>query len=130
MTATIYTLGYSGRKAKDIKHIAEELDAVVFDIRYSPRSRNPDFSGKRLRELLAERYQHIRAFGNSNYRSGPIALVDFDAGLEAIRQSEKPVILMCVCKDAVICHRTTIAEHLRALGFEVSEIENHLRLDL
>ena len=118
----IYTMGYSGRKLKDIEQFAERLDVVIFDIRYSPRSRNPEFSGKRLAEVLGERYRHIRDFGNRNYKGGPIELVDFDAGLHLIEQEQRAVILMCVCGDPAICHRTVIAARLRELGYEVEEV--------
>ena len=122
MTQRVYTLGYSGRKPAEILQIAEGLDAVVFDVRFSPRSRVPHWSRKRLTELLGDRYLHIRALGNRNYRGGPIELEDFPAGLELIQDSERPVILMCACKDPAICHRSTIADMLRGVGLEVAEL--------
>ena len=122
MTQRVYTLGYSGRKPAEILQIAEELDATVFDVRFSPRSRVPHWSRKRLTEFLGDRYRHVRALGNRNYRGGPIELEDFPAGLELIQDSERPVILMCACKDPAICHRSTIADMLRGVGLEVAEL--------
>lgn len=121
MTQRVYTIGYGGRKPSEIKQIAEALDAIVFDIRFSPRSRNPQWAGKNVKALLGDRYHHVREFGNRNYKGGAIELVDFDAGRGLIEDSSRPVILMCVCKDPACCHRTTIAEQLRAEGFEVEE---------
>ena len=122
MTQRVYTLGYSGRSPAEIRQFAEGLDAIVFDVRFSPRSRVPHWSRKRLSEFLGDRYQHVRALGNRNYRSGPIELEDFPAGLALIQDSERPVILMCACRDSASCHRTTIAGMLREIGMEVSEL--------
>lgn len=120
---TIYTMGYSGRTIGQILEIAEEKNATVFDIRYSPRSRNPQFSGKRMAEMLGDRYMHCRAFGNKNYKGGPVELLDYAAGLGMIVNHSRPnVILLCVCRDHATCHRTTIARKLRADGYQVEEI--------
>lgn len=123
ITVPVYTLGYSGRTPEQIKQIAADLDAVVYDIRYKPSSRQPGFNGAALARTLGDRYVPARFFGNVNYRSGPIRLLDFAAGLEAVRQSEKPIILMCVCRDLLTCHRFVVGEMLIAQGFDVSEIE-------
>lgn len=122
MTDRIYTIGYTGRKPADIKRLAEELDATVFDVRFAPRSRVPHWNAGNLAKLLGDRYKHIWAFGNRNYRGGPVDLVDFSAGLEEVRQSPRPVILMCACKDPATCHRTAIAGKLQEAGMEVTEL--------
>ncbi|MBN1485299.1 MAG: DUF488 domain-containing protein [Chloroflexia bacterium] len=124
MTKKVYTFGYSGKKPEQLERIASELDAVVFDVRYSPRSRNPLWNGKKLAALLGDRYRHVRALGNRNYRGGPVEIEDLAAGIQAIRSSKRPVILMCVCSDVERCHRTFIGEHLRTLGFEVRELSD------
>ena len=103
------------------KALAECLDAIVFDVRFSPFSRNPEWSGKRLSALLGRRYRHVKALGNANYKNGgDIELVDFAGGLAMIDASPKPVMLMCVCSKWHSCHRTVIAEKLRALGFNIA----------
>ena len=122
MTLKVYTIGYSGRKPGQILDLAEELDAIVFDIRFSPRSRIPHWNGSSLSQLLGKRYCHVKAFGNRNYRGGSIAIVSYNVGKSKIAASEKAVILMCVCKDAQRCHRTLIAEWLKRDGFEVEEL--------
>lgn len=123
MTKKVYTLGYSGRKPAEIKKIAEKLNAVVFDIRFSPRSRAPQWTKKRLTEVLGiTGYMHLKALGNANYKNGgPIEFVDFEAGLQAIEASSRPVILMCGCKSPNGCHRTTAARQLIEQGFNVKE---------
>ena len=118
----VYTFGYGGRNLADLLHLVWQLDAVVFDVRYSPRSRNPQWGRDRLKTALNQRYRHVREFGNVNYKGGPIHIVDYEAGKQRIADSDRDVILMCVCKDPGICHRTTIARKLREDGFEVEEI--------
>lgn len=39
MTKQIFTLGYSGRTVTDLIQVPQALDATIFDIRLSPRSR-------------------------------------------------------------------------------------------
>lgn len=118
----VYTLGYYGRDPEQVLALAERLDATVFDCRFSPRSRDPRWSGKRLSELMQSRYRHVRQFGNRNYKGGPIELVDYPAGIQMIEAAGNNVILMCVCKDYKKCHRTTIAVALESDGYETYEI--------
>lgn len=123
MTKQIYTIGYSRRNVEELSRIADKLEAVFFDIRYSPWSRRPEFRKKHLVEVLGQRYQQVPEFGNINYRSGgDIKIANLEVGQVIIEASEHPTILMCVCSDSRICHRTTIANHLRAEGFSVEEL--------
>ena len=118
----VYTIGYSGRTPNVLLEIVERLGAQLVDVRYSPASRMPQWSGLRLRQLFGERYTHLRQFGNVNYKNGgPIQLVDYASGKVYLDVLERPAILMCVCADPAICHRTYIANLLRADGFEVVE---------
>lgn len=119
----VYTIGYAGKTPAQIKELAEQLGAVVVDIRFSPFSRNPVWSGKQLRLSLGDRYVHLRAFGNANYKGGPISIVDYAAGKAFLLDMDKPAILMCVCKDPLTCHRTTVAAKLLADGLEVTELD-------
>ena len=123
MKPKVYGIGYSGRKLHEIRQLVQDLDAVVFDIRFSPRSRAPQWNGNRLSdELGSDRYLHVKEFGNKNYRGGPIELVDYEGGKSIIEASTRPIILMCVCKDPAICHRTLIMGRLEMEGFEVEEL--------
>lgn len=123
MTDQIYTLGYTGRRPGEIYALAEQLDATVCDIRFSPRSRVPRWNKGRLEVLLGDRYMHIQELGNQNYKTGgPVEIVDLDAGLARIQDHPRPVILMCACKDLAGCHRAVIRDHLRAEGLEVEEL--------
>lgn len=116
MMQPLYTFGYSGRLPDQLQALVEQLDAVVVDIRFSPRSRIPDWNGGRLQKLLGKRYRHLRALGNRNYKGGPVEFVDLAAGVvevgELLRQ--QPVVLLCVCADVQRCHRLLAAEAIAA----------------
>lgn len=111
MSQRVHLVGYSGREPQWLLSAAVRLDAVVFDIRYSPRSRVPAWSRKRLADLFGDRYQHVPAWGNLHYRGdGPIQIADFAAGLAAFDAEHRPVVLMCVCKETAGCHREVVAK--------------------
>ncbi|GEM_PF-1121564 len=113
---TLYTLGYSGLKPEDLGALAEGHDLVILDIRCSPRSRNPVWTKKRLAERLGERYVHLRALGNTDYKGDTIRIADLEAGIrEAAAYLERQsVVLLCACKDVRSCHRLPVAERLAA----------------
>lgn len=112
MLHKLYTFGYSGRTPHELQTLTEQLDAVGVDIRFSPRSRLPDWSGGRLQTLLESRYHHLPALGNRNYKSGPVEFVDLETGVVEVGQllRQQPVILLCVCADVQRCHRLPAAE--------------------
>ena len=116
MLHTLYTFGYSGRTPHELQTLAEQLNAVVVDIRFSPRSRSPDWSGGRLQKLLGDRYHHLPALGNRNYKGGPVEFVDLETGVVEVGQllRQQPVILLCVCADVQRCHRLAAAEAIAA----------------
>lgn len=84
----------------------------------TPRSRVPDWSGGRLRGLLGDRYRHLPALGNRNYREGPIELVDVELGTAQVGDllTRQPVILLCACADVECNHRCLVAEAV-AIGY-------------
>jgi len=112
MRHSLHTFGYSGRWPDELQALAERLDALVVDIRFSPHSRNPDWSGGRLQQQLGERYYHLPALGNRNYQGGPIAFVDLEAGVAAVGEllEQRAVILLCACAEVRRCHRLLAAE--------------------
>jgi len=126
MANQVYGVGYSKKQPADILRLAMQLDAIVYDVRYSPRSRRPEWSRKRLTEALGDRYQHTPQFGNANYKvkGGPIEIKDFAAGLAMVRASDKPVILMCVCGDPNKCHRTVVGRLLRQYAIQYTELDD------
>ena len=116
MPDKLYTYGYSGRTPPDLQALAEQLQAVVVDIRFSPRSRSPGWSGGRLQKLLGDRDRPLPALGNRNYKGGPIEFVYLAAGVAEVGRllSRQPVILLCVCADVQRCHRLPAAEAIAA----------------
>ena len=125
MTKAVFGTGYSGRTMDDLKRILGELDAYLVDIRYTPYSRNPVFRKAALEAAFGDRYVYLRAFGNRNYKGGPVEIVDYEAGRTALEALDKPALLMCVCRDPKTCHRTTVLQRLAEDGFTVQEWHEH-----
>ena len=120
----LYTLGYAGWTAQQVEDQLLDLGGVLVDIRLSPRSRKPGFSGSALRQRFGPRYTHIPALGNENYnRSGaPILLRSEEEGMDRLAPMLQcwPVIVMCGCRDLATCHRLTVADLARErLGVEI-----------
>ena len=125
----LYTLGYIGWTVEALTHTVLALEAVLADIRYSPRSRVPHWNQSRLARLLGQQYRHVKALGNRNYKGGDIELVDLPGGLrqiEALLADYKAVVLMCACCELGTCHRRVVADACRdALGLETSELRHN-----
>lgn len=120
----VYLWGYTGQKPETLKKIAEDLDATVYDARYSARSRVPKWTNGGLLNLLGDRYRHVRDWGNRNYKGGPIDIADYDAGRAILQKETRPaIIIICVCDDPAKCHRTTVGNMLRADGYTVKEYD-------
>jgi uncharacterized protein (DUF488 family) len=113
----LYTLGYSGWKLDEFCAQIEAVNALLFDIRFSPNSRAPQWAQKNLRTKLQEKYVHVRDLGNRNYKGGPVDIVDYDAGkalVDSHLRTGNSVILLCVCADVTQCHRLQVATQLEA----------------
>jgi uncharacterized protein (DUF488 family) len=125
---TLYTLGYTGAKPVQLQAVVQQLGAVMVDTRYSLASRAVQWTGKGLRELLGESYQHIRALGNVNYKNGgPILINKPEEGVPQVVAllEHQPVILLCVCKDHHTCHRAVVADLVvQACGCAVQHLKS------
>lgn len=124
MTRRVLTLGYSARMPEDIRVLVEQHRGILVDVRYSAASRHPRWSKAGFERLLGARYVHCPALGNVRYRQGPpIEIADLDAGVRFLEALSAPVaFVMCACKDAATCHRSSVAVDLRRLGFDVEEL--------
>jgi uncharacterized protein (DUF488 family) len=113
---SLYTFGYNGQQPEKLLALAEQLDTVVADIRFSPRSRVPHWNGGRLAKLLGGRYHHLPVLGNRHYKGGPVEIVDLEAGLAQVADllAHQPIILLCVCAQVERCHRRLVAEAISA----------------
>jgi uncharacterized protein (DUF488 family) len=129
-TAKVFTLGDSGWTPEGIRAVLDARDAILVDVRLSPRSRMPQWSRSRLQNLLGDRYAHVRAFGNLNYKGDlgtDVMLEDAEAGIAQARElaaSGRALVVMCGCKDHRECHRSDVAALLaQAMGLEIEHIE-------
>lgn len=57
----IYLFGYTGHPLDELKERAEALNAVVVDIRYAARSRNPEWNKSAMMSSLGPgNYLHLK----------------------------------------------------------------------
>ncbi|RYG55657.1 DUF488 family protein, partial [bacterium] len=122
---SIFTAGYGGHPARALTLAARELDALVLDIRHTPRSRNPGYDQKDLRASLDSRYFHVPDLGNVNHANGgEIKLANAKRGINwAVRlASARPVILLCGCGDFHTCHRATVSQLMERWHIKTHEL--------
>lgn len=123
MTTLAYGIGYSGRNLDELQRIVEVLDVYLVDIRFAPYSRNPDFRKTTLEKTFGDRYIYLQAFGNRNYKGGPVDIVNYEEGKAVVEALDKSALLICMCKDPTTCHRTVVLHRLAEDGFEVQDWE-------
>jgi uncharacterized protein (DUF488 family) len=114
----LYTLGYTGIKPDQLLTKAIELEAIVLDIRYAPRSRVLQWNAMELARRLGQSYQHVPALGNVNYKNGgPIEINRPRIGTQQVVSMlvTQAVILLCACPDVSTCHRRVVAEMVQAV---------------
>ncbi|MBI5954344.1 MAG: hypothetical protein HY865_22025 [Chloroflexi bacterium] len=110
----LFDLGYNDlKKAGELAQIANELGAVIADIRFMPHTRNPEFSLKHLQEVLGDKYIHVGELGNANYKgTGGIQLANTEAGMRILHGllANSAVIIICACWKRSECHRVYVAK--------------------
>jgi hypothetical protein len=121
-----FLTGYTGKPTRtpaQLLQLAINLEALVVDSRYAPRSRVQHWNTAALRQLLGVRYVWLQYFGNSAYKDGTIKLVNPLGGLNYLttRGFDKYIIL-CACTDGETCHRKQVGEYLAANGWNVREV--------
>ena len=115
---TIYTLGYSQRKAvATLERLLRQPRILLLDVRYQPTSRwNPQWNRAELVARYGEQYRWERRLGNVNYwsQTRPILLPTGyqQAVCEAVDLlcAGTSLVLLCCCGDERACHRTLIAK--------------------
>lgn len=113
----LYTYGYGNGDMEDLKRWASGGIAIA-DIRYSPRSANPDWSKDNLSRVLGRHYHWLFPLGNKNYKVGGKPYIPLlQEGLAQLRDlmEFQPVVLLCVCPDVEKCHRTIVANEAARL---------------
>ena len=98
----------------DLYEKVVEVGAVLVDVRYRPFSKAPQWQKRAFIEKFGGFYMHVAAFGNKNYKGGPIEIAKPTEGLTLVMPvlAEQPIVLMCACPDYRKCHRTTVAQFL------------------
>jgi len=140
------SVGYEGHR--DARAFARGLRAAgverLIDVRELPNSRRRDFAKRNLAEAMAKagiEYWHVKALGNPKpyrelYKAGHIeeGRRRYERHLvleraQALRDllpllAEKRSALMCVEREAAVCHRAVIIAALREqLGVELDVLE-------
>ena len=120
----IYTLGYADWTIENVIEEVRNRNAILVDVRQSPQTSKPGFSRAELKERLENRYRHVSAFGNVNYKGGPVELANPERGVEIVLGFEHDPVLMCGCKSLEKCHRTMVANllHERS-GSEIKHLQ-------
>jgi uncharacterized protein (DUF488 family) len=133
---TLYTIGYERLLPPEL---VAELEAAgverLIDVRFRPQSRRPGMSKTRLGELLGDHgiaYEHRRALGTPpdirwffKHNRAAEGRERFAAHIEATAADEldalaaeldhaPATVLMCLEAEPAVCHRSVLAEHLRA----------------
>jgi hypothetical protein len=107
----LFDVGYMEiRDLKKLVKAVQKLGATVFDVRFSPRSRDPRWNRGNLEKVFGDRYVHVKDLGNINYKGGSIEFVNLESGMAKIaeRLGSSPVVLMCGCWKRKECHRIVI----------------------
>lgn len=140
---TLFSVGYGGRRASDLlAELRRHKVLVLVDVRLSPRSAVPGFSGASLARSLPAvgiEYLHEPALGNpeenrEGFHSGVTAAHDrYKAHLmtarPALRRLAKAasttnVAVLCAERDPARCHRSLVTAAVLLLSptLTVSEI--------
>lgn len=113
----LYDLGYLEiKKLELVKKVVDELDGLIYDIRFNPHSSDPQWEINWLTQHLndpqsGQHYAHLKDLGNKNYQNdGPTEFVSLDSGIATVVQSleTQAVIVMCACWERRLCHRLEV----------------------
>lgn len=124
---TLFTFGYQSSKPEYLLRYVRGIQAVLVDIRYSPRSKMPEWGQQSLVQLVGEAfYQPLRDLGNLNFAStGAINLANPDRGTALLAEllEQRPAIILCACWSWEACHRKTVADLMaRQYGARVEHL--------
>lgn len=142
----IWTIGHSTRTAKEFEDliVANQITTLV-DVRSFPSSRRfPQFNQKQLSEQLGRlgiAYHHIRELGgrrspspvskniawkNASFRAyaDHMETPEFKAGITELLKLAAASATTIMCAESLWwkCHRSLIADYLKAHGHEVIHI--------
>lgn len=113
MANKLFDIGYNTlSNAESLEMVVKELDAIVFDIRFVPVAKRPDFHKENIAKRFRQRYYHCKNLGNTSYKqAGKITLVNQEKGLVELYNALKlrNVIILCGCANRDTCHRKDVA---------------------
>jgi len=117
----LYTFGYRGYSTDDLQDHLNNIDSlhsVVVDIRYVPYSKMmPFWSKENLQEKFGDKYFHIKALGNKNYKEkGKIEILDLESGIEKLifmMGLGFKCLILCACEDVLKCHRKFVSDEIQ-----------------
>jgi hypothetical protein len=124
----LYPFGYSmPNSIARLDKLMSDKDTFLFDIRYSPYSRWPQWRRDALRARYGAAYHYAgRYLGNVNYRQdGPIQLAEPISGIRPVLLYLSlgfNLVLLCGCRSYENCHRKVIVEMVRERVPEVRVI--------
>ncbi|HEY0459429.1 MAG TPA: DUF488 family protein [Pyrinomonadaceae bacterium] len=118
-----FTTGYTGKSVEQLPALLDFYDAVLADIRFAPVSRHLQWTKNYLSLMLKNRYRHVAALGNRNYKThDKIQIHNLEIGIRLIESWNANVILLCACENLEKCHRRVVKNELEKRGREVEEI--------
>jgi len=122
--SSFYTTGYTGKAFEQLPALLDFHDAILADIRFAPVSRHLQWTKNYLSLMLKDRYRHVGALGNRNYKThgGAIQIHNLELGIRLIQSWETNVILLCACEKLENCHRLSVKNALEKRGCEVEEL--------
>lgn len=123
-----YTFGYQRKDPIKLAYWLQANNALLLDIRFSPRTPARGWHGTTLHRRVGVRYLHCKDLGNKNYqtRGAPIEIQDPSAGIATVEElgpKWDAIVLMCACFSVETCHRKVVADLLRAKGHTVAELD-------
>ena len=114
----LFTVGYGGRSLPGLIAVLTEAGVnILADVRTSPRSPIPGFSGIELKKSLPTagiEYVHLQELGNANYKRPELGFTLNSQAKGTARLKDllnrSPTVILCAEKDYLRCHRLMIAE--------------------
>jgi uncharacterized protein (DUF488 family) len=150
----LWTIGHSTRKAEEFQELlrTNQIFSLV-DVRSYPSSRTyPQFNRAELSSALSQMgidYYHLPALGgrrkpkpesrntawqNSSFRAyaDHMESAEFEQGINVLLELAREKRTTIMCAEAVwwSCHRSLIADYLKAGGIEVLHILSATRVEL
>ncbi len=112
---TIYHAGYRTPGTLELidQALADHPELILIDIRYTPESKNSQWTKSAFFKRYGDRYIWLKDLGNINHKEpGKICIAQPEKGIATLQGllKEHAVILLCGCPEYENCHRKSIIE--------------------